>query len=342
MVRCLSPTPRRQSGFTLIELLVVIAIIAILIGLLMPAVQKVREAAARAQCQNNLKQIGLALHNYHDANKKFPPGGITNGDCCSTEGGPNWAILILPYIEQGNLFKLYDQTNTVESASNAALRTAFVPTYTCPSDPNGNLLMVPASGPGANAGASYATGSYRGIAGTTDGTAWWDDATGNPQFVNPLITLGYRGVLHAGIDYKRPSKFGRAGINSPYGSPERIATILDGTSNTLVVGEYTTSTTVTRTTFWAYEYTSYAMSEVCILPPQSRQMLNDFDACVNALPPGFTNGSNPCKRGLASFHTGVVNFVLADGSVRAIGTNVDMVLLAAMATIGAGEVNTVP
>ena len=110
MVKATSGLRRHQRGFTLIELLVVIAIIAILIGLLVPAVQKVREAAARAQCQNNLKQIGLALHNYHDTNRQFPPGGITNGDCCSTEGGPNWAILILPYIEQANLFKLYDQT----------------------------------------------------------------------------------------------------------------------------------------------------------------------------------------------------------------------------------------
>src|SRR5205809_6236869 len=101
-------SPRR--GFTLIELLVVIAIIAILIGLLVPAVQKVRDAAARSQCQNNLKQIATALHNYHDANKKFPYGGVTNGPCCGTQSGPNWAVFLLPYIEQGNLYKQYDFT----------------------------------------------------------------------------------------------------------------------------------------------------------------------------------------------------------------------------------------
>jgi prepilin-type N-terminal cleavage/methylation domain-containing protein/prepilin-type processing-associated H-X9-DG protein len=330
----------RRPAFTLIELLVVIAIIAVLIGLLLPAVQKVREAAARMSCSNNLKQIGLSLHSYHDTNSKFPPGGVTNGDCCSTEGGPNWAVCILPYIEQGNLYKLYDQTKTMENAANAPVRTSIVKTYNCPSDPNINKLMVPASGPGAIAGDMYATGSYRGIAGTTGGTAWFDDSTGNPQTTSPAVPIGYRGLLHATVDYNRPSAFGRAGISSPYGNPETMASLTDGTSNTIVVGEYATNTTITRTSFWAYEYTSFAMTEI-VLPPQSRQLLNDYDACSNIVIAGFTNGNNPCKRGLSSFHPGAVNFLLADGSVRSISTNVDILLLAAMATIAGGEVNVV-
>ena len=92
----------RIRGFTLVELLVVIVIIAILIALLLPAVQDARESARRAQCTNNLKQIGLAMHGHHEVRKAFPPGGITDGACCSTQSFGNWAIYLLPYLEQNS------------------------------------------------------------------------------------------------------------------------------------------------------------------------------------------------------------------------------------------------
>ena len=145
-------------GFTLIELLVVIAIIAVLIGLLLPAVQKVREAAARMQCQNNLKQIGLALHNYHDSFKFFPTAGSADGKPLS--GGPwpnsgegtNWMVHTLPFIEQGNIYNRLtfngdagwtdNDTQPNSSARNNVLLSAgvVIKTFRCPSDPKEALI----------------------------------------------------------------------------------------------------------------------------------------------------------------------------------------------------------
>jgi prepilin-type N-terminal cleavage/methylation domain-containing protein len=318
--------PRRErGGFTLIELLVVIAIIAILIGLLLPAVQKVREAALRLQCQNNLKQIGLALHGFHDANGTFPPGGVTNGPCCDTQSGATWTIHILPYLEQEPLYKQYDFTVPNEHRNNQAVRQTFVKVYTCPADINARQLIQPESGPGSSL--LYATGSYRAMEGRTDGSAWFDAEDGR------IFPLGWRGVLHSTADPHEPVPF-PAGWTPPAYGRERIANITDGTSNTLMVGEYSTRTNPHRTTFWAYTYTSYNQSAV--VPPQSRQLLNDYVRCTVI---GGADGDNPCKRGWGSFH-GDVHFVLADGSVRVVRTTMDMFLFAALATIANGEVVT--
>src|SRR5438128_9778186 len=150
-----------RLGFTLIELLVAIAIIAILMALLVTAVQQIRTAAARLSCANNLKQIGLALHNYHGSYRQFPPGGVTEGPCCKTLSRATWAILILPYLEEQALYERYNLNRFNEDPSNEFVRRSSVAIYFCPSDPVPRQPIIPESGPAATLQIAYFPGSYR-------------------------------------------------------------------------------------------------------------------------------------------------------------------------------------
>jgi len=213
-----SPSRSNRRGFTLIELLVVIAIIAILIGLLLPAVQKVRDAAARMSCQNNMKQLGLALHSFHDANNRMPPGG---GDDTSPFGnggsswGSSWKVYILPYIEQNNLFQRWQfngssgwqNVNNLNLVSNITIKT-----YRCPASP------LPDFTPGSTTNVTnsiqmYTT--YVGVAGTT---------IDNPINTNIACCAG-SGPINGG-----------SGILCT-NCQTKMTSITDGTSNTILVGE---------------------------------------------------------------------------------------------------------
>jgi prepilin-type N-terminal cleavage/methylation domain-containing protein/prepilin-type processing-associated H-X9-DG protein len=351
-------SPRRRApGFTLIELLVVIAIIAILIGLLLPAVQKVREAAARMQCSNNLKQIGLALHNHHDARGTFPPGGMNtgqNGTPCFT----NWAIEILPYIEQDSLYKQYNQLVLNEHPSNVFVTQSRVKTYECPSDNLAGKLEEPASGPrgGANPPAPYPAspsrgtsqwmhGSYRAVSGKIQYAVNWGcyDTFEPYYWPNGVFDSSYRGVLHGtGVAYNgviAPTATASNGqLVSTMGGPEKMTSIIDGTSNTLLVGELTFNDVTRRATFWAYTYASYNQSSI---GPQSFHLMNRYGnntAGSGCWTPSTMYGDQMCKRNFASNHTNGMNFVMADGSVRFISTTVDITLLGNMATMARGEV----
>jgi prepilin-type N-terminal cleavage/methylation domain-containing protein/prepilin-type processing-associated H-X9-DG protein len=299
----------RSRGFTLIELLVVIAIIGVLIALLLPAVQKVRETANRMSCSNNLKQMGIGLIHYHDAQGSFPPGASVEG--------PTWAIYILPYIEQDALFKLYNfsLSNISTDTNQTLVRNHPVKTYICPSDQTEPFVpSQPDSGYGSDI--TYMPSSYRGVEGKTLAPNKWFDSQITSESDAPK---NYRGPLHV------------VGVNDL--DVERIADILDGTSNTMLVGEYSTRTHPRRHTFWAYSWNQYTMSSGI---KQARTLINDYDRCVAI---GGDSDENACKRAFASFHTnGAINFVFCDGSVRSIIPTINLDTYVGLCTIAGREV----
>ncbi|MBN1854988.1 MAG: DUF1559 domain-containing protein [Pirellulales bacterium] len=313
-----------MGAFTLVELLVAIAIIGILMGLLLPAIQAARESARRAQCANNLRQIGLALWQHHDATGHFPAGnfasriGVCTGGELTGEDNPsqdhvNWAILILPYLDERPLFEQYDFSTYNEAPENKAVRESQVAVYQCPSDQETSTLTVPGFGPAAawDLNVPYMPGSYRAVSGRSDGRQFLDD-----PFVYQYPEA-WRGVMHL---------VGILGFDR-----ERIANIEDGTSHTLMVGESASRTKSEHRTLWAYSYAFYSLSATI---PQTRTLWGDYERCRAA---GGIGYGTPCTRGWGSYHADGNHFVLCDGSVRFLSQEVDVAVFAAAGSIAGGE-----
>jgi prepilin-type N-terminal cleavage/methylation domain-containing protein/prepilin-type processing-associated H-X9-DG protein len=284
-----------RCGFTLIELLVVIAIIAILIALLIPAVQKVREAAARTQCSNNLKQLALALHNYENTNKAFPPGRTTVTPMHS------WTAFILPYIEQDNVFKIYNMTLDWNNPGNYNAIRFQLAVFNCPS-------VLPGERVDSTIVAAPACGDYSTISAIKDFVAV--NCFGIPGLINPNDPR----IVGALIKDEK----------------SRITDILDGTSNTILVGEdagrpdlYIFGGIKGNPAIPGWKEGGWADPGAPFSIDGSNQ--------DGSVPGGCTmNCSNNSE--LYSFHPGGANVAFGDGSVRFLNESMDLCVLAKLTT----------
>ena len=313
----------KNRAFTLIELLVVIAIIAVLIALLLPAVQQAREAARRTQCKNNLKQFGLALHNYHDTLRVFPPGQLWQTNSIATgqwdtNMGPGWRVHLLPYIDQAPLYQQWNQNVGILNAANVPIASAKLPAFWCPSDV------------GASAGNPYTNGqnlllsrcSYAGNGNSTSGS--------NTTYSNVGVTKGVFG----------------------HNSNCNIATISDGTSNTVMCWEIRAGWNGSdpRGVFCSGRIGS-GMTGQC-------SNLRNTGDCYGINEGNHTNGDdawgpadyNNTTIGMGGFsggdgqagpksqHVGGVHALMADGAVKFISQNLDGNVHNSICTVAGGEV----
>jgi prepilin-type N-terminal cleavage/methylation domain-containing protein/prepilin-type processing-associated H-X9-DG protein len=326
-MKCMS-LPKRSRGFTLIELLVVIAIIAVLVSLLLPAVQQAREAARRTQCKNNLKQLGLAMHNYHDTFNVFPPGHVSDfpavspyvspGNLASSERGCwTWGTMILPYIDLANVYNVLSpgsqkpQTVAADTV-NGGLRTLQTPQpgFRCPSDTGPALNTFDNTTPGNE----MIAGNYSRY--ITDGVGKIAIATSN-----------YMAVSNAGDSTTpaiNPYQYGAALGVSFQNSRVGIRDITDGTSNTLHIGERAWK----YGTLIAGAGTIYAISADPLTNIDQSTSWNIKSANTNVHSLTY-DGLNATvnrahqARAFNSAHTGGVQFLLCDGSVRFLSENID-------------------
>jgi prepilin-type N-terminal cleavage/methylation domain-containing protein len=302
---------RQRGGFTLVELLVVIAIIGVLVALLLPAVQAAREAARRTQCGNNLKQLGLAMHNYHDTMKWFPPGSAwASNDAADVRNKGSFFIRILPFIEQQSLYQLFnfnlptDGQRMTSSASSELLRGQLVSSYLCPCDTSRRT----GSSPNFVQPSSYHTSFGPSSA-----------ISNNPNSSCPLYATFQK--------YNRPGN--NTGAATPAGPfsrttwyQSRMSDCTDGLSNTIYLGEVRAECSAHMANGWSASSRWGAFTQVPI----------NFDSCrtqtvaqAEKLDSCYANNNWNAAEGFKSLHPNGAQFVIGDGSVRFLPQNIDMV-----------------
>jgi prepilin-type N-terminal cleavage/methylation domain-containing protein len=301
----------KRRAFTLIELLVVIAIIAVLIALLVPAVQKVREASARLHCQNNLKQIGLAIHNFEQVNKRLPHG---TGVCC-TPTGPNWAVDIMPYAELTALYQSLDLkiAQGLKNPVNAQVVKQAVPLFICPTDPEARTPVMTRFA-AHNATPAQALWYPASMGPThmdqcpfcTSGTPSWSNFCCQGWNFGTQAGGGFEAGSHAGM-------FGRTSVTTI-----KIAMVTDGLSNTFMVGE----TLPLGCTFMGVFSQNFPLSGTSI-------PLNTMELAVD------TNWFRTC--GFKSFHPTGASFAMGDGSVHFVSADINYRLYNELGTRAGGE-----
>jgi prepilin-type N-terminal cleavage/methylation domain-containing protein/prepilin-type processing-associated H-X9-DG protein len=290
----------RLTGFTLIELLVVIAIIAILIALLLPAVQQAREAARRTQCKNNVKQLGLAMHNYHDTVGKFPLNSSASAAVLTNRSG---FVGMLPYLDQGPMYNQMNMSISGVLTPNVEFSRNPLPALVCPSNPDatkGNLTGQDAGTSITMAAADYAFmfGDYTHSSGSVTG------ATQTPIYANGVTTAG-RGMFTRG------------------NWSASIRDVTDGTSNTIAIGECVGA--------WCGWQVGWGFQSF----GTTAQPINYQN---NVLRTAATNTDHNACIGFRSVHSGGAHFLMADGAVRFISENISGVTYNALGTRAGNEV----
>ncbi len=293
---------RFRRGFTLIELLVVIAIIAVLIALLLPAVQQAREAARRSQCINNLKQLGLALHNYHDNMNAFPPGWIGVQSGVPNMQGPNgfaWGSHILPHLDQAPLYNRLNFGVSCLDPSNLVARQTALPAFRCPSDPSTDIWSLGQEGNLSNILATLPTANYV----ASFGSQGFEDICATPPF--PAAQCVSNGMFY-------------------HNSATRMADAADGTSNTVFLGEHRTNNSLGWHSTWVG------------VVPQGDEAIARILAVSDHTP------NHPALHidDFSSWHVGGVHLLFGDGRVRFVNQYIDSNLFKAIATRAGGEVTS--